>query len=160
MVVSDSVDVFAASDLKHSTIFFRTARETVTREAAQAKLARVGNINEGERTPQEASNVAKGHLKKETEKSQYAAKVEAKRKEAEEKGLEPPRTLKKYLSWDERLAQVTAHKRNHRHLPKQSESILGTELYVWAYGQVQSLKNKPKQERIKRLRGISYSFET
>ena len=64
MVVSDSVDVFAASDLKHSAIFFRNARNAVKYEAAQAKLAQVRDINERERNQQDATTLEKDQRRK------------------------------------------------------------------------------------------------
>ena len=152
MVVSNSVDVFAASDLKHSAIFFGNASKTVTREAAKTELARVRNINEGERNEQDVSTLAKAQLRKEKDHSRYAAKREA-------EGLEPATTYKKCLSWDECFAQVAAYKRTHGHLPKAGPRSNRLELYKWTDSQVRELKKKPKEERIKRLREIGYSFE-
>jgi hypothetical protein len=153
MVVSDQVNVFAASDLPHSTALFRCARQNVSRAAVRDEVDRIRNLDEGERNEQDALTLAKAQLKIEQGHRRNAAKRIA-------AGFEAPVTRKKPpVSWNQHYNQLTAYKRTHGHLPKSGSA---RDLYKWAWKQVQTLKKSknPKQERIDRLREIGYNFDS
>ena len=128
MITPKGVSVIAPSRLQHSgQYFFRGACRAAQRAADLDKVDRVISLDESKTTTQEASDLAKVQRRKElqaaSKAASYKAKVEAKVKEAEEKGPKTPSTCRKTVSWDDRLDQLRAYRRTQGRWPNY-QSIL------------------------------------
>ena len=134
-------------------------REEVNPIRPKSLSERLKGHSESEITAQEASTLAKVQRRSAYEAEKWKAKQEAKKKEAAEKGLEPPRTYSARVPWEDRYREVVDFLRTHKRLPRRNKKCKKEyNLKDWMTTNQQLYKaKKPKQSRIDLLRDIGVS---